>query len=217
MADDDSKYADAHERRELEVADYMLANIGKEYWRSSVREMKDLEARRVLASYCERIVEVVQGGYGLMLDGATGVGKTWAATAILKQAIRHRFGGYFVTHSELRELQFNDREYGTGQEGVTLNYKLPNFRVLVIDGLDEPFLTDKVFGPLQLERLINHRNSRKFVTIVTSRVGAQIKEKCDSLFDRMSQTMQPIRIDGPNRRDDARKRLRDVVLGESGS
>lgn len=203
-------------RRRLVHGDFERINLGKQYRGASIASMPDSKAKEILSRYCENIREMVRSGSGLIIGGAKGVGKTWAAAAVLKEATRNSFPGYFVTHAELRELQFNDEEFGDGRDGVTVKFYLPKFRLLVLDGLDAAFLEDKAFGPLQLERLISRRNSAKLATIVTTRVGKRLTEKDGDfadLFDIMSETMFGLTIRGGNLREEQRKRLRARVTG----
>ena len=210
---DDRPHVGPHARRDLTDRDYVRINLGKAYWDAKVASVQDADVRKVLIRYCERIVIMANSGSGLVISGAIGSGKTWAASAVLKEAVRRRFPSYFVAHEELRELQFQDRVFGDGTDGITVNQKLKEAKFLVVDNLNEPFIVDKVFGPVHLERLVARRNSRKLVTILTTRVAKSIRKE-SSLFDVVSETMVPVNIEGANLRDLARKRLRERVLGE---
>ena len=91
--------------------------------------------------------------------------------------------------------------------------KLKEAIFLVVDNLNDPFMVDKAFGPDHLERLVSYRNSHRLVTIITTRVAREFKDKV-SLFDIVSETMVPITLEGENLRDLARQKLAMRVLGE---
>jgi DNA replication protein DnaC len=210
---DEKPLGGAHSRRDITDKDCVRINLGKAYWKASVASMQDKEARQALIRYCEKLPEMATTGSGLIIDGPLGVGKTWAAAAVLKEAVRRKFPSYFVTHAELRELQFKDKIFGDGTDGMMVSQKLREAYFLVIDDLNEPFMVDKAFGPLHLERLVSYRNSRRLVTILTTRVAKQFKDQV-SLFDIVSETMVPVCIEGENLRDIARQKLAARVFGE---
>jgi len=93
-----------------------------------------------------------------------------------------------------------------------VSQKLREASFLVLDNFNEPAMVDKVFGPLHLERLVSYRNSRRLVTILTTRVAKALKDHA-SLFDIVSETMVPVTIRGKNLRDVARQKLAERVLG----
>jgi hypothetical protein len=200
-------------RRKIAKADFRRINLGKLYWRCSVDGIQSESARDVVSNYARKIVSMVQSGSGLVIGGDRGVGKTGAAAVLIKEAVRRGFTAYFVTHPEIRELQFNDRVFGEGRDGITVNQKILSAEILFLDGFDEPFLVDKAFGPLQLERLVSRRNASGFATVLTTRVAKKFKDYSD-LHDAVRQTMLPITIRGRNLRDDAESELRARMLGE---
>jgi len=200
-------------RRRIVKADFRRINLGKLYWRCTVDGIQSESAREVVSNYARKIVSMVQTGSGLVIGGERGVGKTGAAAVLIKEAVRRGFTSYFVNHPEIRDLQFKDEVFGEGKDGITVNQKILSAEILFLDGFDEPFLVDKAFGPLHLERLISRRNARGFATVLTTRVAKKFKDYSD-LYDAVRQTMLPITIRGRNLRDDAENELRARMLGE---
>lgn len=200
-------------RRKITEADLKRINLGKQYWSCTIDGVQYEAARVALSRYAKKIVEMVKSGAGLIVGGERGVGKTGAAAVLVKEAVRRGFTAYFVTFPELRDLQFNDRVYGDGSDGITVNQQMLWADFLVLDGLDDPFLTDKVFGPLQLERLVSRRNNNQLTTVITTRVMKQLSAMPD-LFDILRQALCPVVIRGKNLRDDVEGELRARVLGE---
>ena len=92
-------------RRALKARDLRRMSLPKAYWESHSRHIQDPAARKVFARYGQQIVDMVETAAGLFITGEQGVGKTGAATGVLKEAVRWGFSGYFVTHDELRELR----------------------------------------------------------------------------------------------------------------
>jgi len=209
----DSRLSPAHPRRRLNKNDYVRINIGQNYWEALVADVQDEKVKEVLSRYCVNIVKMVKSGNGLVISGGRGVGKTMAAVAVLKEAVRRGFTAYFVTHGELCDLQFNDKVFGDGSDGVMVSQKLREAEVLVIDGINEPFFVDKRFGPRHLETAVSQRNARRLTTIITTRAAKEIK-KNEDLFDVISERMFPLTINGSNKRDLIRQALFSDVVGE---
>jgi DNA replication protein DnaC len=198
-------------RRKITKVDFRRINLGKSYWRCSIDGIQYEEVRKAVSTYARRIVAMISQGNGLVIGGERGVGKTGAAAVLIKEAVRRGYTAYFVTHAELRELQFKDAVFGDGKDGVTVNQKILSAEILFLDGFDDSFIVDKVFGPIHLERLVSRRNSNGLTTILTTRVIKEISKQKD-LYDTVRQTMLPMVIRGRNLRDDAEEKLRAGML-----
>lgn len=200
-------------RRKILKTDFRRINLGKLYWCCSISLIQSEKARVAVSRYAKKIVEMIATGSGLLITGERGVGKTGAAAVLIKEAVRRGFTAYFVSHTEIAELRFEDRAFGDGKDGVSVNQKILSAEILFLDGFDEPFLVDKAFGPLQLERLISRRNANGLATVLTTRAARGVKGYSD-LHDVIRQTMLPIKILGKNLRDDAENALRTRMMGE---
>jgi DNA replication protein DnaC len=208
--------SDSDPRRKVTHADFSRVNLPKEFWGARTDRIQMEAVRDLVLRYRKNIREMIRTGSGLMFAGPPGVGKTAAAACILKEAISAGFSCYFVTHSELKDLRFEERPslFGSGADGVTVRRKIDIAQLIVIDGFNDPFYTDKVFGPLQLEELLIRRNSQKLSTLMTGRSSSTLKqEKFAELLDVVSQAMFPVPMNGKNMRDLDREKLGKRVLG----
>jgi DNA replication protein DnaC len=203
--------------RKLTHADLRRCNLGKVFWNAKADQIQSDTAREIVLRYCKNIAKMVNTGSGLLLSGAEGVGKTAAAACALKAALSAGFSSYFVTHAELKELRFEKVPslYGSGADGITIKRYIENAKLLVLDGFNETFFEDKLFGPNQLEELVMRRSSEKLATIMTVRnFGALVdEEKNSALHDVITQCMYTVSITGRNMRDAARKKLADRIKG----
>lgn len=208
--------------RKLTDADLRRCNLGKAFWSSKVKRMQTESdkgaASAIVTRYCNSITKMVDTGSGLLLSGAEGVGKTAAAACALKAALSAGYSSYFVTHAELKELRFEKVPslYGSGADGITIRRYIDNARLLVLDGFNETFFDDKLFGPNQLEELITRRSSEALATIMTVRnFGALVDdEKHSALYDVITQCMYTVSIAGRNMRDAARRKLAERIEGD---
>ena len=206
-------------RRKLTKKDFERVNIGQAFWQSRPDRIQDKDVRALIMRYRKNVESMVKSGSGLIFMGPPGTGKTSAAVCIAKEAIGANLSVYFMPYSELREMHdFKSKKreelFGDGTDGITIAKKITVTSLLVVDGINEPFFTDKIYGPLQLEELIVHRASHKLTTIITTRCEKTLdREEFSDLRDQISSCMVPVRMDGRNLRDEARKKLGMRVLG----
>lgn len=202
--------------RKLTKADMIRVNLPRKFWKSRSDFIQDVDVREKVLAFRKDIDRHVEHGHGVVFAGDAGVGKTSAAACLLKQAMARGYTTYFVTYDELRELVFDSgRLYGDGTDGTTIKQQVERAEFLVLDGFNAPFLTDKAFGPLQLERLLNRRSSAIRSTVLTTRVAGMLKRKeYENLFDVVTSCMALMKIQGRNLRDDARRELMKEVHGE---
>lgn len=208
-------------RRPLTKSDFIRLNIGRAYWDKTLKNFRDsLDGTivTVVENYCRNIDEMIKTGSGLLIGGDLGSGKTSLAIIVMKEATRCGYTTYFITHAEMRDLQFTDRVFGRESDGITVRARVRDAQLLVIDGLDDAFFTDKVFGPVHLERLVRHRNAHQLVTLVTTRaIRRMTSGDYAEIFDIMTSSMVPLVLKGDNLRDKERDVLRERVLGGAGS
>jgi DNA replication protein DnaC len=203
-------------RRKLTDADLTRVNLGREFWHVRTDLIQMAKVKDLVLRYRKNIKEMTDTGSGLMISGPPGVGKTAVAACILKESIAAGISSYFTTHGDLKELRFEKAPsfFGSLSDGVTVRRKIETAKLLVLDGFNDPFFTDNVFGPLQLEELLVRRNSQKLATIMTARSASTLKqEKFSELMDVVSQAMFPVPMSGANMRDSNRERLSKRMLG----
>jgi DNA replication protein DnaC len=216
----DDSPASSDNRRKVTHADLARVSLGKEFWGARTDRIQMESVRDLVLRYRKNIREMISTGSGLMFSGPPGVGKTAAAACVLKEAISAGYGAYFVTHSELKDLRFEKHPslFGSGSDGVTVRRKIDTAQLLVLDGFNDPFFTDNVFGPLQLEELLVRRNSQKLSTLMTARSASTLKqEKFSDLLDVISQSMFSVPMSGKNMRDADRAKLVRRVMGDGES
>jgi DNA replication protein DnaC len=161
-------------RRELSIKDFERMNLPKEHRRARSRGIQDEEVRKVVFSYGSRVVEMVRSATGLIIDGDAGAGKSSIAAILAKEAVRWGFSAYFVSHEELGDLRFEDRRFA---EGMSVMGRVRSADFLVLDNFDGRFLSDKRFGPIELEKLVQRRNANLLTTVITTRVGERMAAK----------------------------------------
>jgi DNA replication protein DnaC len=214
---DDPDQPTTPDRRKVTHADLVRVNLPRAFWGSRTDKIQDAEVCKLVTRYRKDIREMVNTGSGLLISGPPGVGKTSVSACILKEGIGAGLETYFTTHIELKDLRFEKRDslYGNGTDGITIRKKIETAELLVVDGFNESFFVDNVFGSTQLEELLIRRSFSKLTTIMTIRSTVTLRtEKFADLFDIISQCMAGITIGGKNLRDPARDQLNKRIRGE---
>ncbi len=156
--------------------------------------IQDREVRKIIKLYISDIPDRVYRGQGLIISGKCGVGKTIASAMLAVEAAKWGFSVLYMVHGDLQEAQFEDKP---DIDGELIKNKLKSVDLLIMDSMDETFLVDARFGPIQCERLISSRNDAKKSTVFTTRMTPSIlKSKCSTLFSVMQGNMNGIVLDG---------------------
>lgn len=154
-------------RRELTTSDFGRMNLGKTYWRSRAKDIQYAVARDAIIKFCFGIVDFVKDGKGMVFTGDEGVGKSWAASVVAKEAVRWGFTTRITSHEELQEIQFKDRPF---DDSMSILDRIRSVDLLVIDGVNDDFIEDNRFGPRHMEKLIARRAGEMKSTLVTTRI-----------------------------------------------
>ena len=87
------------------IASLMRAHIPMEYWYIDFRSFQgDRRAKLMVQKYCEKIDEARKGGFGFLLSGPNGIGKTTLITLTLQEVIRHGYSAFYITLPEIFSL-----------------------------------------------------------------------------------------------------------------
>lgn len=160
--------------------------------------------------YLRGLQAMTDRGIGLLLWGPPGVGKTAIAALIAKEARTYGLTVFFVTVFDLRELMRARIDF----EGNTSVFeRCRDVDVLVLDALRIEDASEHLVNLSTVESLIEHRNSRKKTTIVTSRNSPrQLKDTSASFMETLKGRVFPLMVSGPNLRDKNEEALKNHLL-----
>ena len=150
------------------MADYTLDDFYAETYER--RKMK-----KFVTEYIENLHENFDEGRGLYITGSNGVGKTFIASLILKEAYRLRYSCKRVTFMEYCERYQRAREaFGESKDFLVgelyTNYKSVDFLVLEEIGKDTDNMTRTI--PI-FEDLMRYREDKGLVTIIATNISAR--------------------------------------------
>jgi DNA replication protein DnaC len=197
-------------RRPLEAVDFRRMNLPDEFWRATLDRVPE-SVRGVVHRYLAHIEKMIAKPAGLLLSGASGVGKSAIAALVCKEARSRGFTCFFGTVWELREavrnrIPFDDHE--------TLMERVRNVDVLVLDGLRAEDNNEVVLGNRAIQELLMTRGSRRKLSVVTTQLDAAgMRKHFGGLLDSVQGCMVYLPVDGENQRRRRKEELQRAVLG----
>ena len=194
-------------RVHLLVADMRLAGIPENYWKATLRDFPDgYLGLRPCLTYCEKLVENLQEGFGLMLMGAMGHGKTHAAVSILKKALAHNAYGLFLEVSRITEARIRRTAFD-GDTDQTLMQRAEKVDILVLDDLGCEHSSD--FAHQTIEALVRGRIFRNKSILITTNMTKNLKDLYGpGTISALHEKVYPLKFEGQDWRSKKAEELK---------
>lgn len=198
--------------RRLTVGDVRRANIPERYWNVRFSEIPEgLEYREKVGKYLSDLPDMLDKGIGLYLWSLqNSTGKTSIATLVIKQALRHRKTAFFEESGRLKNLLIKGDNF---EEGVTIENRVLNVDVLVIDDIGKEYRTQSGFAENQLETIVRARVQNMKTTIMTGNVHPKdLKNIYSEDFSALlRESMVQLNIVGHDFRAERERELRSLL------
>lgn len=169
---------------------------------------ENANAFEVIKEYASNVVENLNQGLGLIIKGPVGTGKTTAAIAIMKEAIKRKKSPYFISMISLLDklMSFRDQE-----ERYEFEQRIKNCPLLVLDDLGGEYIGKNKDDSWMLKRIMSiiaerHQRSKSII-ITTNLPIKELAERYDQrAIDRIRSTNQIITLLGESlRKEEWRK------------
>lgn len=155
---------------------YLLnANIGEVYQRLSWDDLVSAEQGAIdkVTDYLRLAEPYVHAGFGLILHGEKGNGKTMLSSLMLKHLLGMGYDGYFTTFSEMIDTYtggWNDAE-----EKTWFHRRIKNSQVLVMDDVGREYQGRKQTGLPEstFDEVLRHRVSAATPTLITTNLSLE--------------------------------------------
>lgn len=157
--------------RPLTQEDLVLMRLPERYWSASFDGISEGKHKRIVGKYVQRIQDAMSRGFGLLLWGANGTGKTSAAVVCAKHARRNGFTTLFIRAADLLRSDVN-KTYFDATRTQTILDRAKAVDLLIVDDLGKEghpgtgymagYATDL------FEDLVRDRSSRLRSTIFTT-------------------------------------------------
>lgn len=169
---------------------------------------ENANAFEVIKEYASNVVENLNQGLGLIIKGPVGTGKTTAAIAIMKEAVKYKKSPYFISMISLLDklMSFRDQE-----ERYEFEQRIQNCPLLVLDDLGGEYIGKNKDDSWMLKRIMSiiaERHQRSKTIIITTNLPIkELAERYDQrAIDRIRSTNQIITLLGESlRKEEWRK------------
>lgn len=144
-----------------------LANIGRRYWKARLEDFPEgYKGLDVVQRYVDSLLDNIRDGYGLLIFGPKGHGKTHVSCVVLKRALLHNARGLLLPVNRLQEVVIERPAFSIDHDEISLFHRARDVDLLVLDDLGEEHTKD--FNTRVLENLLRYRSNRRRATILTT-------------------------------------------------
>lgn len=180
------------------------ACIGRTHWNLTFEGLPERPYKRQLLEYIKEMHNHETEGYGIVILGPVGRGKTGLGCIVLRNALARGGRALFMQSSEIID-RLTSKDPGTLPNGAPLLEGLHNVNYLLIDDFE---IEPQFWRMRHLQSVIRHRYNDQLPTIITTNIK---KEKLFGeswlktiLFDRFDHFI--LTEDDPDLRKRNRKR-----------
>ena len=202
--------------RRLTTKDLCRMRLPTRYWKAEIGRVQPGEHCKVVASYLGRVKEAVSSGYGLLLWGDNGVGKTSIAAVIAKEAMRAGHTVYFTRAADYRDAVFTGEIFDV-EDGCTVRARARSVGLLVLDDIGKEGQDASGSAERCFEDLLRARVGDRKATLVTTNLNT--KDFADpskggyrkSFLSAIRGCVLPVQVSGKDLRVDESAEMKDFL------
>ncbi len=172
-----------------------------------------IELMDVFRRYGEDLSGMVEKGFGLVLWGSNGNGKTSAAACFAKEYRRRGHTVLFMQAAELKRMVIDKERF---DEDETYWDRASSVGVLILDDLGKGTMDTTGFGAELIDELIRTRSAKNLVTFITSNVDPRewilklgLKE---STIQTLKECALSVQVEGEDLRDRTKSEFEQQLL-----
>jgi DNA replication protein DnaC len=189
--------------------------IPKLYWEVSESGILLESGKPEVLGFVERVCEVVGRGYGLLLWGTNGVGKTACAALVAKEACRFGWTVLFIRVADLLAWE-TKKEFFCVSDGETVWNRARRVDLLVLDDLGKENLDAGGKALKELEEFIRERVSMKRSTIFTTNLSIRDDMPgiyMESMMSVLKESVLAVCCEGPDHRQQKADDVKQFLVG----
>jgi DNA replication protein DnaC len=190
---------------------YLAAGIGLSYKRLSWEDYHgDSAALETALVYLNRHKDMVRAGFGLLLHGDYGTGKTLLSVLVAKELVKLGYTVYFATFAQMVD-EFT-RGWGSNEEKLRFESKVVKSDVFFLDDIGKEFRTKTNLSESTFDHVMRQRALDSRATFLTTNMTmGELKSGYGSaIFSLLTERMIDHHVVGNDYRPVARER----ALGE---
>ena len=202
----------------LELSSRMIKrlNIGKYHSASLKPFIGDVKTN--VTKYVDNAHWCIKNGVGLYIHGPNGTGKTYLASAIVKEYAQKGFSCVVVNAAIMQKIEVDPRYLFDSVE--TWRERVRSVHLLVIDDIGKEYRTDSGFIEKSISNLLMIRSQQKnSATIITSNINpVPVRKGASSSFqviygigtaNLILEMMRPLEVKGENWRGKVQGKISD--------
>jgi len=144
-------------------------NIGKRYWQAEMTDLAETKAKSVFRKYMNNLDAQFEGGWGLFIYGANGVGKTHASCALLKEITKRGYNSFCILADELKVAFIDGARFD--QDNTVID-RVRSVDFLLIEDLGKEYSgKGSGFAELCFENLLRKRCREMKPTFITTNLS----------------------------------------------
>jgi len=186
---------------------YLAAGIGLSYQRLDWGDYHgDQEALETAIVYLQRHKEMIRSGFGLLLYGDYGTGKTLLSVLVAKELVKLGYKVYFATFSQMVD-EFT-RGWGSNDEKIRFETKVVKSDVFFLDDIGKEFRTKTNLSESTFDHVMRQRALDSRPTFLTTNMNlGELKSGYGSaIFSLLTERMIDHHVVGNDYRPVARER-----------
>lgn len=186
---------------------YLASGIGLAYQRLDWTDYHgDEEALETAIVYLQRHKEMVKAGFGMILHGDYGTGKTLLSILVAKELVKLGYKVYFATFSQMVD-EFT-RGWGDASEKMRFESKVVKSDVFFLDDIGKEFRTKTNLSESTFDHVMRQRALDARPTFITTNMNlSELKSGYGSaIFSLLTERMIDHHVVGQDYRPLARER-----------
>lgn len=191
---------------------YLSSGIGLTYQRLDWDDYHgDAEALDTALAYLERHKDMVKAGFGLLLHGDYGTGKTLLSVLVAKELVKLGYDVYFATFSQMVD-EFT-RGWGDNIEKLRFERKVVKSDIFFLDDIGKEFRTKTNLSESTFDHVMRQRALDSRPTFITTNMNmAELKSGYGAaIFSLLTERMVDHHVVGQDYRPVARERALDEI------
>jgi DNA replication protein DnaC len=185
------------------------------YWEVSGDGVSLVKGKVEVLGFVDKICDVVGKGYGLLLWGTNGVGKTACAALVAKEACRFGWTVLFIRVADLLAWE-TKKELFSVNDAETVWNRARRVDLLVLDDLGKETLDAAGKTLKELEEFIRERISMKRSTVFTTNLDVRDempKIYMESMMSVMKESILAVHCKGPDHRKQKAENVKQFLTG----
>lgn len=198
---------------ELTEKQLEMIRIGRRYWGGELEKFSEEKWGAQLYNYCLKLRKMYRSGYGLFLWGDGSIGKSYAASVVLKEAMRCGFTGILVSPLDYLDSKINKTMF---DEERFLYERIETVDFLVIDDIGKEVVKKQSeWAIMNIDNLLRRRLRECKPTLLTTNMSpAKFGQRYGTSIRHLAlEALCPIHIDGSNKREQIGEKLKKEILG----